>query len=304
MKAAHRHELKTNELAEWIANLPQWAKENLRIIILVSVVAVLAAVSYFYLRYQKKVVSVQEQVRLTEFIGQLAQSKRDILSARSRGLDISYTLLRLADGLQTFARQTKNDQRAALALIKRAEALRAELHYRPKTVSRGDLTSQIRRAKDSYNGALKRLRQADSSALQSQVSLSNRSLVAMAKFGLGLCEEELGNFEGAQQIYRNLVANPDFQSTIPVAQAKRRLEAMPDYRQKVVFRTPPRPRPAPPVEPRVPLGVPDINLADINIGVPKQILAPREPNKERVEVFSAAPNLADTNLAGVNLPGP
>ena len=41
MKAEHRHELKTNELAQWIANFPNWAKENLRMIIYVSVVLIL-----------------------------------------------------------------------------------------------------------------------------------------------------------------------------------------------------------------------------------------------------------------------
>jgi len=41
MKAEHRHELKTNELAEWIANLPQWARDNGRMVIYLSVVAVL-----------------------------------------------------------------------------------------------------------------------------------------------------------------------------------------------------------------------------------------------------------------------
>ncbi len=28
MKAEHRHELKTNELADWIVHFPQWFKEN------------------------------------------------------------------------------------------------------------------------------------------------------------------------------------------------------------------------------------------------------------------------------------
>ena len=42
MKSDHRHELKTNELAEWLRNLPEWTKENLvTIIIVVVVVAVL-----------------------------------------------------------------------------------------------------------------------------------------------------------------------------------------------------------------------------------------------------------------------
>ncbi|MCJ7728616.1 MAG: hypothetical protein MUO27_01860, partial [Sedimentisphaerales bacterium] len=61
MRAEHRHELKTNELAEWLNNLPIWAKQNLRIIIYVSAVVVIVAVSYLYHRYQKTVVAGREQ---------------------------------------------------------------------------------------------------------------------------------------------------------------------------------------------------------------------------------------------------
>ena len=34
MKSDHRHELKTNELAEWLGNLPEWTKENFVTIII------------------------------------------------------------------------------------------------------------------------------------------------------------------------------------------------------------------------------------------------------------------------------
>ena len=104
---------------------------------------------------------------------------------------------------------------AALALIKRAEALRTELHYRAGIVSKRDLTSQISRAKTSYTEALEK-------------SSPNPSLTAAAKFGLGLCEEELGNFEKAGQIYRDIAANPDFEGTAAAVQAKHRLELIID----------------------------------------------------------------------------
>ena len=55
MKSEHRHELKTNELAEWIGNLPQWARENRRMIIYVSVVAVLVIGSASWYWYNKNV---------------------------------------------------------------------------------------------------------------------------------------------------------------------------------------------------------------------------------------------------------
>ena len=51
MKSSHRHELKTNELAEWLSNLPQWAKENRITIIGALVLIVIAFFSYFVPHY-------------------------------------------------------------------------------------------------------------------------------------------------------------------------------------------------------------------------------------------------------------
>jgi tetratricopeptide (TPR) repeat protein len=283
MKAEHRHELKTNELAEWIANLPQWAKENLRIIIIVSTVVVLGGGSYFYYRYQKNVVSARRQLRLTELASQVSQGKRNILTTRAtRGLDISFTLLQLADDLGKFAQDAKNDQMAAFALIKQAEALRAELHFRGATVSKREITTQIRQAKESYNQALEK-------------SLANPSLTAMAKFGLGLCEEELGNFDGARQIYSDLLATTDLESTTAFVQAKQRLETMADYKQNVVFRPSPRPRPTPPtpMTPPPPLTALDINRADGN-----------RTDDERADVNRTDTPSADRGLDDINVGEP
>ena len=59
MKAEHRHELKTNELAEWIANLPQWASDNLGMIILVFLVVVLLPAGAYTYWHRKNVKSIQ-----------------------------------------------------------------------------------------------------------------------------------------------------------------------------------------------------------------------------------------------------
>jgi tetratricopeptide (TPR) repeat protein len=283
MKAEHRHELKTNELAEWIAHLPQWAKENVRIIIIVSAVVVLGAGSYFYYRYQKNVVSARRQLRLTELASQVSQGKRNILTTRAtRGLDISFTLLQLADDLENFAQNAKNDQMAALALIKQAEALRAELHFRGITVSKQEITTQIRRAKESYNEALEK-------------SFANPSLTAMARFGLGLCEEELGNFDRARQIYSDLLATTDLESTTAFVQAKQRVETMADYKQNVVFRPSPRPRPTPPppITQPPPLTPLDINRADGN-----------RTDDERADINRTGAPSPDRNLDDINVGEP
>jgi len=255
MKADHRHELKTNELAEWLGNLPQWTKENLTTIIVISAVIVTAAIFYIHRSYSKRVVAA-EQLEFTNLLNQLSGSKTQILRAQALGRDLSFMLLQPANNLRTFAQTANNDRMAALALIKQAEALRTELHYRPGTVSKQDLTAQINQAKASYADAIEK-------------SSFNPSLTAKAKFGLGLCEEELGNFAGAEQIYRDIAANPNFEGTVSAVQVKRRLDTMTDYKQKVVFKpSPQKPTPAELPQPMIQIKPAEANQpADTNLPV-------------------------------------
>jgi len=260
MKAEHRHELKTNELAEWIANFPQWAKDNLKMIIYVSIAVVVIAGLYIYLRYQKTVVVEQKQIAFTNLIVPLPRAKMGILQGQAAGVDNSYRLFQTANRLKSTANDAKSDQMAALALIKQAEVLRTELHYRVEPIGKQEVTDQINRAKAAYTQAVEK-------------SSKIVSLRAKATFGLGLCEEELGNFEGARQIYNEIVANPDFENTVAVAQAKYRLATMSDYQQDIVFKAPP-PRKAEVIQPLIQPGPVDINLpvgtdlpADINLSI-------------------------------------
>ncbi len=256
MKAEHRHELKTNELAEWLSNLPQWTKENLTTIIIILAVIVVALAFYVRYRYNKSLVA-DEQLEFTNLLNQLLASKMQVLSAQAQGRDLSFILLQPANSLGNFAQNANNDRMAALALIKQAEALRTELHYRPGTVSNEDLTSQINQAKAAYTEAIQ-------TRLQ---RTSNPSLAAAAEFGLGLCEEELGNFEKAQQIYQIIAENPDFEGTVAVTQAKHRLETMADYKQKVIFKPAPAPTAAskPTIQPPFLSSTEDKGAVDANL---------------------------------------
>jgi tetratricopeptide (TPR) repeat protein len=231
MKSDHRHELKTNELAEWLSNLPQWTKENLKTIIIVSVLVVTVAGFYIWRTYTKNVIQVRQQLEFTNLLNQLSTSKMQVRNARAQGRDLSFILIQPANNLGSFARNAKNDRMAALALIKQAEALRMELHYRAGTISREDLTSQINQAKAAYTEAIE--------------TRLNRTpdpyLMAMAEFGLGLCEEELGNFDKARQIYKDITQNPDFKGVALVDAANHRLNTMADYRNKVTFKPAPTP---------------------------------------------------------------
>jgi hypothetical protein len=218
MKPEHRHELKTNELAEWLSNLPQWARKNLTTIIYVSVVSVVVIIYSFWYYYQKNAALVKKQLGLTKLIHRLPYNKSQILQAQSRGMDSSYTLIQAADSLQATAQDIKDPLAAASALIKRADALRTELHYRLGTVGESVSADQINRAKASYSEAIEK-------------AASSPSLTATARFGLGLCEEEIGNFDQAQQIYRDLATSPRFAYTTAAAQAKIRLDSIPIYRE-------------------------------------------------------------------------
>ena len=82
----------------------------------------------------------------------------------------------------------------------------------------------------------------------------------MAKFGLGLCEEELGNFEKAAKIYRGIVDDMAFEGIATVDQAKQRLDTMAAYQTQVVFRTIPASVPAEPPEEKQQSQVPEANL--------------------------------------------
>jgi predicted negative regulator of RcsB-dependent stress response len=253
MRPEHRHELKTNELAEWLSNLPQWSKENLKTIIYVSVVIILVAAAYFWKVYQKNTLSTGRQLELTGLINGIDRSKLQVLQAQTQGVDYSFILINIANNLQSLAQDTKNDLMAALALIKQAQALRTELHYRLGAVSEQDVVNQINRAKAGYNEAISRLK-----AAQTQ-GKTDPSLLAMANLGLGLCEEEVGNFEQAKQIYRDITTNPQFKPTTAAVEAKLRLEKMDNYQSKVVFKPSPKPATAKLIQPKVPQGTSDVN---------------------------------------------
>ncbi|MDT8300375.1 MAG: hypothetical protein RQ760_02755 [Sedimentisphaerales bacterium] len=272
MKSEHRHELKTNELAEWLGNLPQWSKENMTTILVVAAVVVAGATFLFWRSYNKNIVQVRGHLEFSNLLDQLSASKMQVINAQSQGQDLSALLLQPANSLGSFAQSTSNNRMAALALIKQAEALRTELHYRSGLISKQDLTNQINEAKVAYAGAVEK-------------ASDDASLKAAAEFGLGLCEEELSNFQEAQQIYQGIVANAAYEGTVAKAAAQHRLETMEDYRQKVVFK--PAPEPAAATQPNVQINPfnpnpstatqPTIQMQPVDITVPATL--PDDANK-------------------------
>ncbi|MHC4570136.1 MAG: hypothetical protein ACYTE3_30810 [Planctomycetota bacterium] len=87
MKSEHRHELKTNELAEWLGNLPQWTKENLVTIICVSAFIVVLAGVYLWRGYNRNVVRVRERNEFTTLLSRVSDAKRKIMQAQEEGTE-------------------------------------------------------------------------------------------------------------------------------------------------------------------------------------------------------------------------
>jgi hypothetical protein len=246
MKSDHRHELKTNELADWLTHFPQWAQENRTTLIGASVIIVLVIAVYFVRFYRKDIVEVRHQVQLTNLVIQVPAQKRSIAQAASQGTDQSIALLPVAQDLQGFATSTGSDRMGAMALIKRAEALRAELHYRLADASSDDVAKQIAQAQSSYEQALQR-------------AGSNATLAAMAEYGLGLCDEELGHFDKAKEAYRAVAENPDYEGTAAQAAAAHRLTTVDDYQGTVVFKPAPQRKPEAASMPNIQIGPDAVN---------------------------------------------
>ncbi len=270
MKSGHRHELKTNELAEWLSNLPQWTKENLTTILVILAVVVVGVTFLIWKSYNKNVVLLREHLEFSNLLNQLSILEGQIPAAQAEGRDLSFQLLQPAESLGNFAQNTSNSQMAALALIKQAEALRKELHYRPGSISKQDLTDRINQAKTAYTEAI-------------QKSPDNATLRAAAEFGLGLCEEELGNFEQAKKIYQGIAEKDEFEGTVAKAAAKNRLEIMADYRQKVVFKPAPTPILDAASQPTIQMEPVDFNLPPASqptIQMKPVTTVPVSPNQE------------------------
>jgi hypothetical protein len=279
MKSEHRHELKTNELAEWLANLPTWLKENSTSIIATAVIITAVVGFYGWRRYNKNVVQVRESDEFTSLLNSASSEKVQVAARQSQGTDSSHYLIPLAANLKRFAENTSKKNMAALALIKEAETLRAELHYRLATVSKQDFTEQINRAKASYTEAVSK-------------ASSNPQLTAAAKFGLGLCAEELDDFDQARQIYQEIVSNADFEGTVYVVQAQQRMKYMSDYQKEIVFKPGPKKEPAVATQPTIQIEPFDANMpVDANLPIDVNIIM------QMTDVDSQVP---DINLSSMS----
>jgi tetratricopeptide (TPR) repeat protein len=270
MKAEHRHELKTNELADWIVHFPQWFEEN-RTSVIVGAVIIAGLIAYTIFFYSRQgVVWEQKQAMTTSLLEQLTWQKETVLQGRVQGLGVSDIFLNTVGSLGAAAEETENPLLSALAMIKKAEALRAELHYRPKVAELDVQKYQLEQAKSIYEQALAKAK-------------SEPGIAAMAEYGIALCFEDMGDFEGAQKLYGKIADSAEYQGSSFAARAKFRAKVLSDYEEKVFFASAIRPDE---------IGT----TGDGQVEPPKQI-PEQQSNKQSSESLKLEAPMTETNIA-------
>lgn len=233
MDAEHRHELKTNELADWLSHLPELIKKNTNFIIGAALILI-GLLTWPLLSRMAQQKEIAQQSEATNSIQMLENDldkafrpNPDDPMAQQQALGV---LLANADALVEKADELDNPNLAAMARIKAAQAMRTALQFRSEEVTAETIETQIKKAADAYQKAFE----------QGQTDV----IKGLAKLGLGLCSEELGQTEQAREIYQDLVKNEVYAATVVPAQAQTRLDVLAEKVETVYF----APAPALPVE--------------------------------------------------------
>ena len=165
----------------------------------------------------------RKQAQTTALLEQAQWQKQTVLRGKVEGLGVSDIFLNTAGSLgAAAAAETENPLLSALAMIKRAEALRSELHYRPKVAEPDIQKYQLEQAKKIYEQALEKAK-------------SEPEIAAMAEYGIALCLEDMGDFAGAEKLYEKIADSAEYQGCSFQARAKFRAQTLSDYKGKVFF---------------------------------------------------------------------
>ena len=222
MKSDHRHELKTNELADWITHFPEWLRENAKVLIGGTAIVILAVVVVAWNRYNKTVLAQNRRADFTRALTDLELTLQQVGQQSLQGRDESIALHDSANTLEKLAENMSRKTMAAFAYIKQGETLREQLHFQNGRHSKEQIAQLMEQAKACYHQALEK-------------APNNASLVSVAKYGLGLCEEELGNYNEAKAIYESIVSDNQLAGTVGRVSAEYRLKTVDRYRGTIVF---------------------------------------------------------------------
>ena len=222
MKSERRHEQATNKLADWVVHFPQWSKENLTTIIATAIIVVglIVYTIFFYSRQGRD--EEQKEAMAVAILDQLNWQKEAVLQGKVQGMNVSDIFFNTAGSLGEIAVETENPVLSALAMIKRAEAFRTELHYRSGVAELEVQKQQLELARKIYEQAMGKAK-------------DQPVIAAMAEYGMALCLEDMGNFAEAEKLYNKIASSTEYQGSSFVERAKLRLKTLEDKKEKVFF---------------------------------------------------------------------
>jgi tetratricopeptide (TPR) repeat protein len=233
MDSKERHEMMSNELADWIGQIPDFLKQY-RNQLLGLVLVIVGLVSWPILNRWRQEADFVTETEVSQALESLDVGKFLALQAAAQtspqdNSAAGESLLVTADKLAEQAKKSPNDNLAAITLIKRGQALRTDLLYRKDAVTDDAAAAQIKQAQEAYQQAF------DKAKLP--------TVKAMAQFGLGICSEELGQLDQAKEIYQKIADDATYAGTPLPAAAKDRIEKLADNNAKYTFVEAPKPAP-------------------------------------------------------------
>lgn len=226
MDSEHRHDLKTNELAQGLAHLPELIKKNANTIIGLALIVV-GLITWPMFNKMSRQKALAEQSSVTQSVQGLKEDIYNILNAKDKQAEAGAEtmarekLLVDADSLLQEAAKADNPNLAAMAYIKVAQAYRTELQIRKEIPDVSAAETQIGKAKDAYEKAL--------------AAADTPDLKGAAKLGLGLCAEELGQMQQAADIYNQIISDEMLAPTVFQKLAQNRLDSLQDNSEIFTF---------------------------------------------------------------------
>ncbi len=277
MKSEHRHELKTNTLADWMAHIPEWSQKNAKQLIGGTALVVLIVVAVLWSQYNKTVLAKAHRVQFTSALADLEMVVMQVAQGSTQGDDMSMNLGESSANLGELAKNASSATMAAMAYLKQAETLREQIQFESGQPTQETIADRIEMAKEAYNNVLKE-------------GKGNRTLISLAQYGLGLCAEELGQFKEAATLYQALISDAAYKGTLGQASAINRIESMAYFDGTITFPIVDEiPEPLPPVITQTL----DSNLVDPNTG-PE--FGPALPGIETAAPETNAVPAADVNV--------
>jgi tetratricopeptide (TPR) repeat protein len=227
MDSKERHELRTNELADWLGHIPDLLHKYRNQLVGLALI-VIGLISWPILNRWRQQSDFAINAEISKVLGSLEVNKALAIRQQqdSQQEFMADAFLVASNNLAEEAKKAPSEDLSAIALIKRGQALRMDLIYRKDVITEDVSAAQIKQAQEAYQQAFDKAKMP--------------AVKAMAQLGLGLCTEESGLLDEARNIYQKIADEPSYAGTPLPKAAKDRIANMDDNNKKFVFADTPK----------------------------------------------------------------